>query len=276
MIREAACRAQWAQLRGASCGSKAGGAGLSPWWRARWRRCRWAPVHFFPVLALSFPVLVLLIDGTAGSARPARAAFLVGHAFGFGYFLGGLWWIGAAFLVDADEFAWLMPIAVMVMPAGLALFTGLGALLARLLWRPGIGRVLALATGLSATTVCAATSSPLSVERLRLWAGGQCGADAGGVGRRALWAGLSGGADLCRAGAAAVSRSPAPAAGTGRRSRLRVALGGGRGTTGAGASGHVAGCNTEDHAAQSRPEPQVEAGVPQGNRRRLHQIDTGG
>jgi apolipoprotein N-acyltransferase len=109
-----------------------------------------APFHIFPVLIISFSVLIVLIDGaTAGSAHRFRSAFLVGYAFGFGYFLAGLWWIGRAFLVDAEQFLWLMPIAVIAMPAGLALFTGVGTALAQILWRPGVGRVLALAVGLS-------------------------------------------------------------------------------------------------------------------------------
>jgi apolipoprotein N-acyltransferase len=99
---------------------------------------------------ISFPVLILLIDGAvAGSSRRFLSAFAVGYAFGFGYFLAGLWWIGRAFLVDAEQFLWLMPVAVVAMPAGLAFFTGLGAALAQILWSPGAGRVLALAIGLS-------------------------------------------------------------------------------------------------------------------------------
>jgi apolipoprotein N-acyltransferase len=38
----------------------------------------------------------------------------------------------------------------MLLPAGLALFTALGAAFARLIWRPGAGRILALGLGLSA------------------------------------------------------------------------------------------------------------------------------
>ena len=31
---------------------------------------------------------------------------------GFGYFLAGLWWVGSAFLVEADRFAWALPLGV--------------------------------------------------------------------------------------------------------------------------------------------------------------------
>lgn len=110
------------------------------------------PFGAFPVLAVSLPVLVWLLDGAAaagGGWRTLMAAARTGWWFGFGYHLAGLWWIGAAFLVEADRFAWLLPVAVTLLPAGLALFTAIGALIARLLWRPGARRILALAFGLT-------------------------------------------------------------------------------------------------------------------------------
>lgn len=108
------------------------------------------PFFAFPILWLTIPILVWLIDGALPHegrgpiGRLAPAAF-VGWSFGFGYFLAGLWWIGAAFLVDADKFAWLLPIAVLAMPAGLALFWGLAAAVARLFWPDGWRRILVLA-----------------------------------------------------------------------------------------------------------------------------------
>ncbi|WP_238858424.1 apolipoprotein N-acyltransferase [Faunimonas pinastri] len=111
------------------------------------------PYFAFPVLWITFPVLVWLIDGAVASRRGGRVrrflpAFAVGWSFGFGYFLAGLWWIGAAFLVDAGAFGWLMPLAVLALPAGLALFWGLGAAIAQAFWREGWRRVFALALGL--------------------------------------------------------------------------------------------------------------------------------
>jgi apolipoprotein N-acyltransferase len=61
-----------------------------------------------------------------------------------------LFWIGEAFLVDAEVFAVLLPVAVLLMPAGLALFYGAAAALASLAWQTGMWRVLALALSLSA------------------------------------------------------------------------------------------------------------------------------
>jgi apolipoprotein N-acyltransferase len=113
-----------------------------------------APFGFFPVLWLTFPVFVWLIDGATAAEgahllRSLVPAAIVGWSFGFGFFLGGLWWIGAAFLVDADIFGWLMPFAVVILPAGLALFWAFGAALARLFWSEGWSRVLTFAVALS-------------------------------------------------------------------------------------------------------------------------------
>ncbi len=111
-----------------------------------------APFNAWPVLFVTFPVAVWLIDGAAaGKWRGVPAAAMSGFWFGLGYFVPGLYWIGNAFLVDASTFAWLMPFAVLGLPAYLALFTAAGFALARLLWTRDASRVLALAISLTAT-----------------------------------------------------------------------------------------------------------------------------
>src|SRR6185503_572582 len=80
-----------------------------------------APFFVWPVLWLTLPALVWLIDGaltphnssspTRWYRRPEIAAAAVGWWFGFGYFLAGLFWVGEAFLVEAEVFAWLLPFA---------------------------------------------------------------------------------------------------------------------------------------------------------------------
>jgi len=107
-----------------------------------------APYDLWPLLALTFPIFVWLLDGTGTGRSGLISAFASGWWFGFGYFVAGLYWIGAAFLVEADRFAWLLPIAVVSLPAYLAFFTGFGAVLARLLWAPGASRIFAFALGL--------------------------------------------------------------------------------------------------------------------------------
>jgi apolipoprotein N-acyltransferase len=110
-----------------------------------------APLNVWPVLFLTFPTLVWLIDGAgAGHWRGVSGAAATGWWFGFGYFLAGLYWVGFAFLVDAPTFGWLLPIAVIGLPAGLAIFTAFGVALARLLWTRGAMRILALGVALTA------------------------------------------------------------------------------------------------------------------------------
>ncbi len=108
------------------------------------------PFGVFAVLFLSFPLLVWLLDGSTGNPGGGvlsrlRSAFFIGWIFGFGYFVASLWWLGNALLVEADEFAWALPLAVLGLPAYLALFYGFAAALARILWSDGVGRIAALA-----------------------------------------------------------------------------------------------------------------------------------
>jgi apolipoprotein N-acyltransferase len=109
-----------------------------------------APYDFFFAGFIAFPLLVLLLDGAAGDSTRGRLArarpfFATGWWFGFGYFVANLWWIGNAMLVDIEKYAWAMPIAVLLLPAGMAVFYGLAAALARPFWNEGIGRIAALA-----------------------------------------------------------------------------------------------------------------------------------
>jgi len=111
-----------------------------------------APYDFFAACFISFPVLVWLLDGAAvsgpaGLFKRLAPAFAIGWWFGFGYFLGGLWWIGNALLVEAEAFAWALPLAVVGIPVLMALFYGFAAALARLFWGNNIGRIAALAFG---------------------------------------------------------------------------------------------------------------------------------
>ena len=116
------------------------------------------PFGFFPAFLVPMTVSVWLLDGATGRRQPGKdgigfssllSAAESGWWLGFGYFVAGLWWIGAAFLVDADQFLWAMPLGVIGLPALLAMFTALGFVLSRLLWSPGPPRILALAIGLA-------------------------------------------------------------------------------------------------------------------------------
>ena len=89
-----------------------------------------APFHLFFVLFVTLPLFVFFLTKTTNWRR----AFILGFLFGFGYFLGGLWWVGSAFLVEADKFAWLLPVPLLGLPFVLSIFFGLGALLTWLAW----------------------------------------------------------------------------------------------------------------------------------------------
>jgi apolipoprotein N-acyltransferase len=118
------------------------------------------PFGFSPLLAVSLGGAALLLDGVAHPKLSGRLilAFRDGWIWGFGYFVAGLWWLGAAFLVEADRFAWAMPLGVMGLPAVLALFTGAGFALAQALWRPACWtRLLALAGALGLAELARAT-----------------------------------------------------------------------------------------------------------------------
>ncbi len=111
------------------------------------------PLSLWPSLFISLPTLIWMLDGvhTQSGSRKSRliSAFAVGWAFGAGYFAVSLYWIGEAFLVEAELFAWLLPLAVTAMPAGLALFWAAGLSLAMVFWAPGFGRVLVLSASLA-------------------------------------------------------------------------------------------------------------------------------
>jgi apolipoprotein N-acyltransferase len=113
-----------------------------------------APLDFFAVLFVTMPVMLWLMEAVAadpGKGVTARIipGFATGWWFGFGYFLAGMWWIGNAFLVEAEQFGWMLPIAVVALPAGLACFYGVGAVVTQWLWREDWRRPLALGVGLS-------------------------------------------------------------------------------------------------------------------------------
>ncbi|MBB3965621.1 apolipoprotein N-acyltransferase [Rhizobium metallidurans] len=108
------------------------------------------PIGFFAAMFVSFTLLVWLIDGAAsapGSSLIGRLwpSFVTGWLFGFGYFVAGLWWLGQALMIESDEFAWALPLAILGLPAFLAIFYGVATALARVFWSDGVGRIAALA-----------------------------------------------------------------------------------------------------------------------------------
>ena len=114
------------------------------------------PIGLLPSLFISMSIALWLIDGSIGTKNNAwlkkiMSAASAGWWFGFGYFICGLWWLGAAFLAEGEEFIWAMPLGVIGLPAALAVFHALGFGIARIIWSTGSGRIFALAAGLGFT-----------------------------------------------------------------------------------------------------------------------------
>ena len=113
------------------------------------------PVGFFPAMIATMCVAVWLIDGCGGASlvHRVKSAAASGWYLGFGYFVSGFFWLGEAFLVEPDKFAWALPLGVLGLPAVLACFTAAGFALSAALWRPDAGRIFSLSCGLGAAEV---------------------------------------------------------------------------------------------------------------------------
>ena len=100
------------------------------------------PFHALPLLPLALCGLLTLL----GAQRGWRGAARIGFGFGFGHHLLGLYWITDAIMLEAARFWWLVPVAVPLLAAALAVFVAAPCALARLA-RPGWPRAVALAGG---------------------------------------------------------------------------------------------------------------------------------
>lgn len=90
-----------------------------------------APLGFFPVFWVGYPLLVLML----AHASRLRDAFAVGWFFAFGQMVFGFYWIAAAMFVDIRAFWWGVPLAVAGLPALFAFYYGTATLLAGWLLR---------------------------------------------------------------------------------------------------------------------------------------------
>ena len=122
-----------------------------------------APFFLSPMLLVTLPVLIWLTDDAAtresDGDRPrfafdrvlVRRGAWCGWWYGFGIHIAGLYWIGNSFLVQADAFAWLLPFATVILPAGLAVFHAAAIAVFAGVQGPPIFRVIALALALGAS-----------------------------------------------------------------------------------------------------------------------------
>ena len=99
------------------------------------------PVYALPVLIPAVTGLLWQLDGV----RTRRGAAVLGWVFGLGHFTAGLYWVGLSFFVGAPELVPLMPLAVLGLAAGLAVFPALAVLAVWHVPAAGGARVPALA-----------------------------------------------------------------------------------------------------------------------------------
>ncbi|MFT6077842.1 MAG: apolipoprotein N-acyltransferase, partial [Rickettsiales bacterium] len=84
-----------------------------------------APLYFFPSAFIAFSGLFLIANQTQSNKK----SFWIGWWFGFGQFTFGLYWISISLFVDISQFFWLLPFALFLIPAVLAIYIGLTLLL---------------------------------------------------------------------------------------------------------------------------------------------------
>lgn len=98
------------------------------------------PLFVLPVMLVSVPGLLALIDG----ARGGFGAFRRGFIFGTVHHILGLYWITEAILIESARYWWLVPIGVPALSALMAVFIAIPCGLCRL-GTPGWRRVALLA-----------------------------------------------------------------------------------------------------------------------------------
>lgn len=86
-----------------------------------------APWHLWPLFFAGLSAFYYFLNQT----KTKKSAFLYGWSFGFGYYAAGFWWIANALLVDGNEFRWVWPFAIAGLPALLAFYPALCALLVK-------------------------------------------------------------------------------------------------------------------------------------------------
>lgn len=80
-----------------------------------------APFNCFFSLIIALTGFLALIN----NANTKKKQFIIGFCFGLGHFTSSLYWIAYALLFEKEKFAWLIPLAVLGIPACLSIFTGL-------------------------------------------------------------------------------------------------------------------------------------------------------
>jgi apolipoprotein N-acyltransferase len=104
------------------------------------------PLYAIPLLWVAFPGLLLLLNGAANW----RQAVWIGWWFGFGFFVGGLYWLAWPLTLDLEKFGWMIPFAVFGISAVLAIFPAAAAAITHATRMRGLARVLLFAAAWTA------------------------------------------------------------------------------------------------------------------------------
>ena len=95
------------------------------------------PIHFFIGLPIAISGFLWLLS----HLKTTKSSWLLGWWFGFGFFVSGLYWFAHALMTEPDRFAWLIPFAVLGIPAVLA---GYFSLMSYLLFKMKLSKVNAV------------------------------------------------------------------------------------------------------------------------------------
>ena len=90
------------------------------------------PFNFYWINFFTFSILFIFLFKRLTIRKNKKIYFFYGWLFGFGYFITSLYWITISLTFDND-FKFLIPIALILIPTFLALFYGLITLIFRFL-----------------------------------------------------------------------------------------------------------------------------------------------
>ncbi len=85
------------------------------------------PFFLVPFLVPAFTGLLLLLE----SASSQKWAFWDGWWWGYGFYLAGLYWVCISMLTDVARYGWMIPFALLGLPAVIAIFPALTCACAR-------------------------------------------------------------------------------------------------------------------------------------------------
>lgn len=77
-----------------------------------------APTYLFFIFFYTFYYLLEALE------ENNKTNFLKGWVFGFGYFIGNCYWYCSSLLIEPLKFGWLIPFAISIIPAYLAVYIG--------------------------------------------------------------------------------------------------------------------------------------------------------